>query len=123
MNRLLSVLCLSALFATGPTLAHEMHGQSMHGGVFAEAGHAQFEIVAQDGVLTVYASVHGEALATAGATGKLTVLSGGAKRDIELKPAGNDQLQGKGTLEAGDKLLLNVVWPGQSPLTARAVFK
>ncbi len=123
MNRLLSVLCLSALFAAGPTLAHEMHGQSMHGGVFAEAGHAQFEIVARDGVLTVYASIHGEALATAGATGKLTVLSGSAKREIELKPAGNDLLQGKGTLAAGDKLLLNVVWPGQSPLTARAVVK
>lgn len=123
MNRLLSVFCLSALLTAGTVAAHEMHGQSMHGGIFAEAGHAQFEIVARDGVLTVYASIHGEALATAGATGKLTVLSGSAKREIELKPAGNDLLQGKGTLAAGDKLLLNVVWPGQSPLTARAVVK
>jgi hypothetical protein len=123
MNRLLSVLCLSALFAAGPALAHEMHGQPMHGGVVAEAGQAQFEVVARDGVLTVHASKHGEALATAGATGKLTVLSGSAKREIDLKPAGNDLLQGKGSLAAGDKLLLNVVWPGQNPLTARAVVK
>ena len=46
-----------------------------------------------------------------------------AKREIELKSSGVDLLQGKGTLAAGDKLLLNVVWPGQSPLTARGVVK
>ncbi|WP_374327568.1 hypothetical protein [Azonexus sp.] len=123
MNQLLSIFCLAALLAAGPVAAHEMHGQPMHGGVVAEAGHAQFEIVARDGVLTVHVSNHGAPVTTTGASGKLTVLSGAAKREIELKPAGNDLLQGQGTLAAGDKLLLNVAWPGQNPLTARAIVK
>lgn len=123
MNKLFSIFCLSALLTAAPAIAHEEHGKSMHGGVIAEAGHAQFEIVGKDGVLTVHVSNHGAPVATAGASGKLTVLSGAAKREIELKPAGNDLLQGQGTLAAGDKLLLNVVWPGQKPLQARAVVK
>lgn len=123
MNKLFSIFCLSALLTATPAIAHEEHGKSMHGGVIAEAGHAQFEIVGKDGVLTVHVSNHGAPVTTAGASGKLTVLSGAAKREIELKPAGNDLLQGQGTLATGDKLLLNVVWPGQKPMQARAVVK
>lgn len=123
MNKLLSIFCLSALLTATSAIAHETHGQAMHGGIVAEAGHAQFEIVGKDGVLTVYASNHGAPLATTDAIGKLTVLSGAAKREIELKPVGNDQLQGQGALTAGDKLLLSVVWPGKKPLQARAVVK
>lgn len=123
MNKLLSIFCLSALLTATSAIAHEDHGKAMHGGIVAEAGHAQFEIVGKDGALTVHVSNHGAPVATAGASGKLTVLSGAAKREIELKPAGNDLLQGQGTLAAGDKLLLNVVWPGQKPMTARALVK
>ena len=118
-----AVVALALTSASSIALAHAEHGQAQHGGVVAEAGEAQFEIVARDGRLTVHVSNHGAPVATAGASGKLTVLSGGAKREIELKPAGNDLLQGQGTLAAGDKLLLNVVWPGQKPLQARAVVK
>jgi len=123
MKQFLSVFALSALLVGAPAIAHEDHGKTMHGGVFAEAGHAQFEIVSRDGVLTVHVSNHGSPVATAGATGKLTVLSGSAKRDIELKPAGVDLLQGQGTLNSGDKLLLSVSWPDQKPIQARAVVK
>lgn len=123
MNKLISVFCLSTALTVNVAIAHESHGQPMHGGIVAEAGHAQFEIVGKDGALTVHVSNHGAPVATAGASGKLTVLSGGAKREIALKPAGDDLLQGQGTLTAGDKLLLNVAWPGQKPLQARAVVK
>lgn len=121
MNKLFSVFCLSALLTVNGAIAHESHGQPMHGGTVAEGGYAQFEVVGKDGLLTVHVSNHGAPVATAGATGKLTVLSGTAKREITLKPSANDQLQGQGMIMAGDKLLLNVALPGQKPIQARAV--
>lgn len=121
MKKLTFPLILAAVFAAQPLAAHEGHGQPMHGGIVAEAGHAQFEIVARDGRITVHASNHGAPLATAGASGKLTVLTGTNKQEIPLQASGQDRLQGQGSLTAGDKLLLNVIWPGQKPLQARAV--
>ena len=121
MNKLISVFCLSTALTVNVAIAHESHGQPMHGGIVAEAGHAQFEIVARDGRITVHASNHGAPLATAGASGKLTVLTGTNKQEIPLQASGQDRLQGQGKLTAGDKLLLNVIWPGQKPLQARAV--
>lgn len=123
LNTLFSVFCFSAALTATPAIAHEDHGKAMHGGIVAEAGHAQFEIVGKDGLVTVHVSNHGAPVATAGASGKLSVLSGSAKREIELKPAGNDTLQGQGALVAGDKLLISVTWPGKKPLQARAVVK
>ena len=121
MKKLLAVFCLFALFTAGPAAAHETHGQPQYGGVVAEAGLAQFEIVAKDGKLTVYVTQHGAPVDTAGASGKLTVLAGSAKSEIDLKAAGDNRLQGAGSLASGAKLLVNAQWPGQKALQARAV--
>lgn len=102
-------------------LAHAEHGQAQYGGVVAEAGEAQFEIVAKDGRLIVYATNHGAPVATAGASARLTALAGSARSEFDLKPAGDNRLQGQGSVEAGAKLLINVQWPGRKPLQARAV--
>ena len=98
MKKLLTVFCLFSLFTAGVATAHETHGQPQYGGVVAEAGMAQFEIVAKDGKLIVYVSNHGAPVDTTGASGKLTVLAGSAKSEIELKPAGDNRLQGTGSL-------------------------
>lgn len=123
MKNLFSITACAIAFAALPAVAHEDHGKPRHGGIVAEAGHAQFEIVGKDGLLTVHVSNHGTPVATGGATGKLSVLAGAGKREIELKPAGENLLQGQGSLAAGDKLLLSVTWPGKKPLQARAVVK
>lgn len=123
MNKLISVFCLSALLTAAPVMAHEDHGKPMHGGIVAEAGHAQFEIVTQGGELVVHVTNHGDPVATANAVGKLSVLAGSAKQDIELKPAGQNLMKGSGSLPAGAKLLISVTWPGKKPLQARAVVK
>ena len=102
-------------------LAHAEHGQPQFGGVVAEAGEAQFEVVGRDGKLVVHVTNHGAPLDTVGATGKLTVLSGTSKQDIQLKPAGGNRLEGAGSYAAGAKLLLQVQLPGKKPLQARAV--
>ena len=105
----------------GQVLAHAEHGQPQFGGVVAEAGEAQFEVVGRDGKLVVHVTNHGAPLDTVGATGKLTVLSGTNKQDIQLKPAGGNRLEGAGSYAAGAKLLLQVQLPGKKPLQARAV--
>lgn len=120
MHKFLSIFCLSALLTVNTAIAHEDHGKAMHGGTVAEGGLAQFEVVGKDGKVTVYVSQHGVPLATAGASGKLTVLSGTSKRDIELKPSAHDQMQGQGMVMAGDKLLLTMSLSGQKPIQARA---
>jgi hypothetical protein len=123
MTRLLTTLLLS-LTLTVPAslaLAHGDHGKPMYGGVFVEAGEAQFEVVAKDGKVTVYATLHGTPLATTGATGKVTALAGTAKTEVALKATTENRLEGKGDLPAGAKLLVNVQWPGKSALQGRAV--
>lgn len=116
---------ISVIFAlilpAAQVLAHAEHGQPQNGGVHAEAGEAQFEIVAKDGKLTVYVSNHGAAVDTAGASGKLTVLAGTVKSEIDLKPAGKNLLQAVGNAPSGAKLLINVQLPGKKVLQARAV--
>lgn len=103
--------------------AHVDHGKPQFGGVVAEAGEAQFEIVNADGKITVHATNHGAPLATEGASAKLTILMGAEKREVALKPAGANRLAGEGAYVAGAKLLLQVQWPGKAPLQARAVVR
>ena len=116
-----AVVALALTSASSIALAHAEHGQAQHGGVVAEAGEAQFEIVARDGRLTVHVSNHGAPVDTAGASGRLTALDGAAKSEFDLKPAGDNRLEGQGSVVAGAKLLINVQWPGRKPLQARAV--
>ncbi len=101
--------------------AHAEHGQPQFGGIVAEAGLAQFEVVARDGKVVVHVTKHGAAIDTAGAKGKLTVLAGTAKSEIALSPAGGNRLEGSGNVAGGAKLLISVELPNQKPLQARAV--
>ena len=112
---------LLALSLPTAAMAHAEHGQPQFGGVVAEAGEAQFEVVGKDGRLVVHVTNHGAPLDTVGATGKLTVLSGANNQDFQLKPAGGNRLEGAGSYAAGAKLLLQVQLPGKKPLQARAV--
>jgi len=125
MNKTLKTLLLAlALSAYGnAALAHAEHGQPQYGGVVAEAGEMQFEVVGKDGLLTVYLSNHGNPVLTAGASGKLTALAGTAKSEFELKAVGDSRLQGSGSIPAGAKLLINVQWAGEKALQARAVMR
>lgn len=112
---------LLALSLPTAAMAHAEHGQPQFGGVVAEAGEAQFEVVGKDGRLVVHVTNHGSPLDTTGASGKLTVLAGSAKQEYALKPAGGNRQEGSGSYAAGAKLLLQVQLPGKKPLQARAV--
>jgi len=113
-------LCL-ALSVPATALAHAEHGKPQYGGVVAEAGEAQFEIVPHDGKVVVHASHHGAPVSMTGATGKLTVLEGSKKSEIALKAAGDNRLEGSGAVSGGAKLLLNVQMPAGKTLQARSL--
>jgi hypothetical protein len=107
--------------SAAPVWAHAEHGKPQFGGVVAEAGEAQFEIVGKGSRIVVHATSHGAPVDTAGAKGKLTVLAGTAKSELSLAPAAPNRLEGEGSLPSGAKLLILVEWPGRKPLQARAV--
>lgn len=125
MNKFIATLLLTASISTygGAALAHAEHGHPHHGGMVAEAGEAQFEIIARENKLTVFVTNHGAPLATAGASGKLTILAGNSKRELELKPDGDNRMAGAGSLQATEKLLVTIQLPGKKPLQARAIAK
>ena len=125
MTKFIATLLLAVLIGTygGAVLAHAEHGQPQYGGVIAEAGEAQFEIVAKGGKLIVFVSSHGSPVATAGASGKLTVLAGTSKQELELKPDGENRMAGQGSLPPEAKLLVAIQLSGKKPLQARAVAK
>ena len=87
----------------GQVLAHAEHGQPQYGGVVAEAGEAQFEIVGKGGQITVYATNHGAPVATAGASGAGIDLPGGLRLRREL-----DRLVLAGTSGAGPDRALRI---------------
>ena len=121
LKTLLLALALSSY--GNVALAHAEHGQPQYGGVVAEAGEAQIEIVSKGGQLTAYLTSHGNPVPAAGATGKLIAMAGTTKSEFELKATGDTRLQGAGSIPAGAKLLITVQWPGKKPLQARAVMR
>mgnify|MGYP000857359906 FL=1 len=123
MKKKLTLAFALALFnlSSVPAWAHAEHGQPQFGGVVAEAGEAQFEIVAQGDKVVVHVTRHGQPVDAKAARGKLTVLAGTAKQEISLQPAGANRLEGQGRVSAGAKLLIQVEGLGQKTLQARAV--
>ena len=71
----------------------------------------------------LYLDDHGEAVATAKLSGKLTVLSGTNKTEAKLEPAG-DKLVAKGVkLVKGDKVIAIVTTEDKQNNSARFVIK
>ena len=103
-------LGVAAALHGAPALAHSEHGKPMHGGVVAEAGTFQGELVAGPKGATLYLSDHGAPVPTAGASAKLVVLTGGQKAERELVPAGENRLAlaGDAPLAKGAKAVATV---------------
>jgi hypothetical protein len=93
MKQVLTLITvLVASFMISNVHAHADHGKPQYGGVVAEGGVFQAELVATSGKLTLYVTDHGKAVDTKGATAKLTVLAGGKKTELQLAPAGGNKL-------------------------------
>jgi len=100
MKKLLTVLTFGLTLAlTQPVLSHEE--KPRHGGVVSEAKELSFELVNQDGKAVIYILDHGQPVDTAKASGKLTVLNGSEKTEIDLQPAGENRLTSAGKVSLG----------------------
>jgi hypothetical protein len=71
-----------------------------HGGVVAPTKAMDFELVAKPTAIHLYLRDHGKPVDIAKASGKLTLLTGAEKQEVELKSGGN-KLEAKGNFKVG----------------------
>ena len=120
------VTALIALNASAVSAGPSDHStQPLHGGVVVVASDKEFELVAKADVVTLYVRDHGKNASTAGATAKLTVLTGTEKSELALAPAGDNLLQAKGAFKvgAGSKAVATVTLAGKKPVNVRFAIK
>lgn len=116
------VVAAVALFAATSTLAGGEH-KPKYGGVLQKVGEMEYELVAKTDLITIYIEDHGKKIDTAGATSKVTLLTGKEKSDVPLMPAGGNKLEAKGTfnVKSGTKAVAVVTLKAKPPATARFV--
>lgn len=109
---------------SGTALAQKDDHTVKHGGIFVETKALDFEIVAKPDLIQVYVSDHGKAVKLDGAKGKVTLLNGTEKTEVELAPAG-DKLEAKGSFKVakGTKGIALVTLAGKAGATARFELK
>lgn len=134
MGRLTSMIAaLGLAVAAGPALAHDDATLDMqkapNGGQLRMAGAYHLELVlaknaqeTQDSPVVVYVTDHaGGRVATAGATGSATLLSGKTKSVATLQPDGDNRLKGTAKYSAGPgiKAVVSVTLAGKAAEQAR----
>ena len=123
MKRLLTLVVVATAIHAGAAWAHGDE-KARHGGIVQMAGEVKFELVAGGEGAELYLDDHGTTMPTAKLSGKLTVLSGGAKSEAKLEPAAGDKLVAKGVkLAKGDKVIALVTMEDKSTSSARFVIK
>ncbi|WP_236589884.1 hypothetical protein [Ramlibacter aurantiacus] len=105
---------------SGAAIAQKDDHAAKHGGIFVETKALDFEIVPKADVIQVYVSDHGKPVKLEGAKGKVTLLNGSEKTEVDLAPVG-DKLEGKGSFKVakGTKGIASVSLAGKSAATAR----
>lgn len=121
--KLKSILIAAAVALAVPAFAQKAtddHGKPKHGGIVVETKALDFEIVAKADLIQVYVGDHGKPVKLDGAKGKVTLLNGSEKTDVDLMPAG-DKFEAKGSFKVakGTKGIASVTLAGKSATTAR----
>lgn len=118
--KLKTILIAAAFALAAPAFAQKDDHTAKHGGIFVETKALDFEIVAKPDVIQVYVADHGKPVKLDGAKGKVTLLNGSEKTEVDLAPAGN-KLEGKGSFKVakGTKGIASVSLAGKSAATAR----
>lgn len=107
----------------GPALASGDHA-AKHGGIFVETRALDFEIVAKPEIIQVYLADHGKPVKLDGAKGKVMLLNGSEKTEVDLVIAG-DRLEAKGPfkVQKGTKGIASVTLAGKPAAVARFQMK
>lgn len=100
MKKFLALVAIAASVAATGAYAHG--DKPKHGGIVQSASNdISFELVNKDGKATIYVEDHGKPVATAGASGKLTVLNGTEKTEVPLEPTAGNILVSKSDVKLG----------------------
>lgn len=124
MKRVL-VATLLSLVSTAAMADGEM--KPMHNGMMSEAtSGVRAELSTEGNMIMLYlTSHHGEAIATQGASGELTLLKGKDKQVLKLQPSGGNSLIAQGEYKpvSDAKALAKVALPGNVVEQFRFDFK
>jgi len=114
----ITTVALGLAFA-GQAYAHG--AKPKHGGIVQSAGDLAFELVSKDGKAVIYVDDHGHDLPTAGASGKLTVLAGAKKTEVDLVAGENNTLisTSEVKLAPGTKAIAAITFAGKEPISVR----
>jgi len=102
--------------------AAHAHGDSAakHSGIVKSAGDLSVELAAGAAGATVYLEDHGEPLAAAGFSGRLTVVRGEQKVEAALQPGAANELVAAGVqLAAGDRAVVVLTTPRKQTISVR----
>jgi hypothetical protein len=108
--------------ALAPATYADERAKGPNGGQVKDAGKYHLELVVRDNVLTVYVAGAKDAkVATKGASGSATVLTGKNTVSVKLEPARENELAGSGKFDStpGMKVVVSLTLPGQNPVQAR----
>jgi len=120
MYRRVVLAALCSMIAL-PSLAHGPD-RGPNGGQMADIGQNHAELVVQNNEITLYLTAsESQPVAVRGATATATVVTGGAPEMIQLQPAGDNIMKGRGNFAAGRgmRVVISLTLPGQRAAQAR----
>lgn len=124
---IIATVALSAAVFLAPTFGALAAGEAkaMHGGIVAKVNEITYELLHKDGAVSIFVSDHGKPVATRGATGKLTAMTGTEKTEAPLEPAGDNRLNAKGSIKLapGSKVVASIQLDGKKPASVRFAVK
>jgi hypothetical protein len=97
-----------------------------HGGVMNTnaASEVSLELVAAEGVVTVYLEDHDAQVETKGARGTLSDVRGDSTRTADLLPAGGNKVVARGvTVVSGDRITATLYMPDGTAILGRFVIR
>lgn len=99
-----SLLAASAL-AMNPAMAHGT-AAARHGGIVQVANDVNFELVVEADGATIYLVDHDEDMPSKSVSGKLTVLNGARKSEVDVKATEGNKLRATGVkIDPGAKIV------------------
>ena len=118
------IASFSLIYAPAALASGDDHAPKF-GGIVAEGRAFDLELIAKPELITVHVRDHGKPMATQGATGKITMLTGANKTVTELTPAGESRMEanGKFTVSAGTKAVVEITLQGKKPSAFRFAIK
>jgi hypothetical protein len=126
-SSVLAFITITIAFANSPPIfaaGNHDHGPKF-GGVVAEGKAFDAELVAKPDLITIHVGDHGKPMATKGAKGKITLLTGAEKTEATLLPAGDSRMEAKGkfNVASGTKAVVEITLEGKKPSTVRFAIK